>query len=53
MNTMELETPSVVSWVCLKKENRGSEEEMAVDREGKVVLVVEASSTISEEILIF
>lgn len=54
MNIIEVdEKLSGPSWVCLKKEKRGSDDEMAVDREGRVVVVVEASSTISEEILIF
>lgn len=41
------------SWVCLKKEKRGSEEEMTVDSSSKVAVLIDASSIVSEEILIF
>ena len=54
MNTIDdEEEPSRVSRACLKKEKRGSEEEMSVDRSSKVVVVVDANSIVSEAILIF
>lgn len=37
----------------MKKEKRGSVEEMVVDRSGNAAVVVDASSIVSEEILIF
>lgn len=54
MKIIEVEgEPLGTSWACLKKENRGSDEEMTVDRSGNVAVVVDASSIVSEEILIF
>lgn len=47
------EEPLVASWLCLKKEKRGSEEEMAIERSGNVAVDVDTSSIVSEEMLIF
>jgi len=51
MKTME--EPAEESWACRKKEKRGSVGERAVEREARVVVVVEASSTVSADVLIF
>jgi hypothetical protein len=37
----------------LKKEKRGSDDEMVVDSSGSVAVLVDASSMVSEEMLIF
>lgn len=54
MKTIDVEEePLGTSWLCLKKEKRGSEEEMTVDRSGNAAADVVARSIVSEEILIF
>jgi hypothetical protein len=47
------EEPLETSWLWLKKEKRGSVEEMTVDSSGNVAVDVDASSIVSDAILIF